>query len=359
MLRDAAGARPRCGSVGMLFASPKAANSSAGWAPAPPPGMRGSLIPADTEVTGQAPNRPAELGEVAFAVTRSRPRHRCHAGGGLPGLGPRDPPAIRLGVVPGCQAGSWEGMQPAGTGERQTRVCLFLEAGQQGGKCFLCAYIHSFPYPFLAHTCPLFAETFNLLTRNFPPQETVWGKKKTNQQQPNPKKHLQPLPRRAAGCPGCEHSLPQVSPGVSPGAAQVTPQACAPLEVLGHICTGRKPRGAGRDPAGKGSLTASEKASGKLPASRSVKPPSRRRDPLVTPAGSALITPGAKLGRAWPSCAVSAWVTNEPQCSLAPAAGPGLRSRPLSADTGVCVRLVPYGAGTPLPPIPARSPPNR
>lgn len=129
-------------------------------------------------------------------------------GGGLPGLGPRDPPAIRLGVVPGCQAGSWEGMQPAGTGERQTHVCLFLEAGQQGGKCFLCAYIHSFPCPLLAHTCPFFAETFNLLTRNFPPQETVWKKK---------------------------HNKTTTKP------AQVTPQACAPLEVLGHICTGRSP----------------------------------------------------------------------------------------------------------------------
>lgn len=56
----------------MLFASPKAANSSAGRGA----GMRGWLIPADTRVTGQAPNRPTGLGEVAFAVTRSRPRGR-------------------------------------------------------------------------------------------------------------------------------------------------------------------------------------------------------------------------------------------------------------------------------------------
>lgn len=57
----------------MLVASPKAVNSSL-------PGMRGSLIPADTGVTGQAPNRPSELGEVAFAVTRGHPRQR-RAGG--------------------------------------------------------------------------------------------------------------------------------------------------------------------------------------------------------------------------------------------------------------------------------------
>lgn len=49
------------------------------------------------------------------------------------------------------------------------------------------------------------------------------------------------------------------------------------------------------------------------------------RTSRVTPAGSALITPGAKLGRARPSrsCAASAWITNEPRRSLAPAAGPG------------------------------------
>lgn len=141
------GARPRCGSAGMLFASPKtagmlfaspkAANSSAAWALVPPPGMRGSLIPADTEVTGQAPNRPAEPGEMAFAVTRICPRHRCHAGGdGLPGLGPRHPTALGQGGpwVPGRLLGrdatcrNWR---------KAKRFCLFSEARQQEGKSFL------------------------------------------------------------------------------------------------------------------------------------------------------------------------------------------------------------------------------
>lgn len=133
------GARPRCGSAGMLFASPKtagmlfaspkAANSSAAWALIPPPGMRGSLIPADTEVTGQAPNRPAEPGEMAFAVTRICPRHRCHAGGGrdCPGWGSDTPrrwgqggpwvPGRLLGRDATCR--NWR---------KAKRFCLFSEA---------------------------------------------------------------------------------------------------------------------------------------------------------------------------------------------------------------------------------------
>lgn len=157
----------------MLFASRKTANSSAGWALAPPPGRRGSLIPADTEVTGQAPNRPSELGEVAFAVTRSRPRHRRDAAqGDCPGWGPGTPRRWARGGpwVPGRLLGR---VKPAGTREKQTHVYLFLEARQRGGKRFLCTHMPSFPCPFLARTWPSFAKTFNLLARNFLPQETV------------------------------------------------------------------------------------------------------------------------------------------------------------------------------------------
>lgn len=139
------GARPRCGSAGMLFASPKtagmlfaspkAANSSAAWALVPPPGMRGSLIPADTEVTGQAPNRPAEPGEMAFAVTRICPRHRCHAGrDGTARAGAPTPHGAGVRVVPGCQAGCWEGMQPAGTGEKRSGSAFSQRPGNKKVK---------------------------------------------------------------------------------------------------------------------------------------------------------------------------------------------------------------------------------
>lgn len=120
----AAGARPRGGSAGMLFASPKAANSSGGWLLAPPPARRGSLTPADTGVTGQAPNHPAERGEVAFAVTRSHPRrHRRAAQGHCPGWGPGDPAVLGLGWSLGARQApgkgwnlqEWEKSRPVST----------------------------------------------------------------------------------------------------------------------------------------------------------------------------------------------------------------------------------------------------
>lgn len=77
----------------------------------------------------------------------------------------------------------------------------------------------------LAHVPPLLKpSTFE---PEIPHHKKLRGKKKTQNEH---KSILQPLPSRAAGCPGC-HLWPLRSPH----------KRVVPLKVLGHICTGRSP----------------------------------------------------------------------------------------------------------------------
>lgn len=258
----AVGARPQGGSAGMLFASLKAANSSGGWALAPLPARRGSLIPADTGVTGQAPNRPAERGEVAFAVTRSHPRH-------CPGCGPGTLRCWAWGGpwVPGRLLGR-DGT--CGNG-RKAEPCLPLLRGRAARR-------ETLP----RHTLALFSFSPPLLNpdlpaRNFLSQETLWEKKKA-------RKAFAASAWTRCWLPG---AVGTARPGYRPGLLGSPHERCSPEGVWGTSAVGEAPR-SGQRPRRQRQPHGFGEGECKAPGKPLCDPPSRRWGPPAPPASPRL-----------------------------------------------------------------------